>query len=131
MQQLNLNRVEVTTLLGFILGAAMWAGKGLGMSLSPNAQFGGLTIVAARTVLGFAIGISAWRTRWWIHGTVLGFVFSLPTAFGALWVGLKWFPDFFIMLTSGIITGIMIEALANLILKVKTKRAGAESPQQG
>jgi len=44
-----------------------------------------LQIIASRTLIGFAIGISVLRLHHWsIHGLIMGMIFSLPLAFSGL-----------------------------------------------
>ena len=37
-------------------------------------------ILFGRTLMGFTIGISAFKMQWWLHGLVFGFVTSIPMA---------------------------------------------------
>jgi len=71
------------------------------------------SIVIGRTMMGFTIGISALRLKWWLHGIVLGIVCSIPMAIPvaedlAIAVG---------TIVMGIIYGFLIELITSKFLK--------------
>ncbi len=74
--------------------------------------------VANRILLGFVIGISAWRINYKLHGALLGLLLSLSVSIGFL-------PDmvlgFFLFTTAGIIYGMFIEWLATDVFKAPLK----------
>lgn len=79
----NVKRLVVATLFGVVFGFVC-----LGLASSapgPLAWPLALQIIASRTLIGFAIGISCLSLRHWsIHGLVMGAIFSLPLAFSSL-----------------------------------------------
>ena len=107
-------RVIIATLSGIIFGFVC-----LGFALSNPDGTESLTttvrwsIVTGRTMLGFMIGISALRMKWWLHGMVLGFVASIPMAIPvindtAIAVG---------TVVMGVIYGFVIELITTLLFK--------------
>ena len=75
-----------------------------------------------RAFIGFAIGISAWKLGWFLHGVFLGFLGTLPMAVLS--------PDFggFITLSLfGILWGFVIELLTTVIFKAPMKTAVAST----
>jgi len=74
--------------------------------------------VANRLLLGFALGISCWRISHFLHGAVLGFIFSLSVSIGFISDNLL---GFFLYTTAGIIYGVFIEWLATDLFKVPMK----------
>ncbi len=120
---LSAKRLLIATILGFLCGLLSWVGA---RSVAPEAipWSGVLAIVLSRTVLGFAIGLSAWRVAWWLHGLLLGLIFSLPAAFGGLWVGMGWYPGFVGPLVGGLIIGFLIELITSVGFKARA--AGRE-----
>jgi hypothetical protein len=116
-------RVSVATVLGLILGFLFWL---LGRQVATLAipWQGAVVKILGFTVVGFAIGISGLQLRWWLHGLLLGLVFLLPLAFGSLWVGMKWFPEFVCVLVCGLVGGFLIELVTSVVFKA---RAGLPS----
>ncbi len=74
-------RVVVCTLLGLVAGVICWLGSYLAGN-APLALSAGviLAIIFNRAFIGFAVGVSAWRVHWALHGLVVGLVGSLPVA---------------------------------------------------
>jgi hypothetical protein len=108
-------RVLVTTVLGFVFGVVCWLLASSGQPGMPAAM--AWSIIFSRALLGFVIGISAWKINYVIHGIVLGFIVSIPMAFGALSVqGFKIFLGTLIM---GIIYGFLIELITHFVIKEK------------
>jgi hypothetical protein len=70
--------------------------------------------VANRILLGFVIGISAWRINYLIHGALLGLILSLSVSIGFLPINIV---GFFLYTTAGILYGILIEWLATGVFK--------------
>ncbi len=84
----------------------------------------GITIISGRTLMGFGIGISRFQIKnWAINGIVMGFIFSLPAAFGTM-LGPE-NPEFShqMLLTStivmGVIYGFLIELITTVFFKAK------------
>lgn len=111
-------RILIATILGLIFGVISY------FLVQPSAPPGGiptsgvLAIILGRGVMGFAIGISACQIRWWLHGIVMGFIFSLPGAFGAAWLGFGQ-PGLVKVLIMGIVSGFLIELITTVIFKAR------------
>ncbi len=105
---LSEKRLALTTALGVIAGLCTWWYLG---RIPPSEVW---TVVLSRAVLGFAIGLSAWRTHWSIHGILMGIVFSLPGATDAVWVhmGMKGSVEW---LVSGLVIGFLIELITTTL----------------
>jgi hypothetical protein len=65
-------RIIIATLTGFLMGVVCWqAGEMFGLIEDPtNLRIA--NIIGHRTLMGFAIGISALRMNWAAHGIVVG-----------------------------------------------------------
>lgn len=115
-------RLFIATLFGVLTGyicylMASSGGKELPLFLTLN-------IILGRTMAGFGIGISRFRIKHWaLHGLVMGFVFSLPMAFGVM-LGPE-NPEFtqkemFIAtMIMGMIYGVLIEFFTSIVFKAK------------
>lgn len=108
-------RVLVTTILGFVFGIVCWL---LASSGGPMPAAMAWSIILSRTLLGFVIGISAWKINYLLHGILLGFIVSIPMAFGSLAV--KGFKIFLGTLIMGIIYGFLIELITHFVIKEKS-----------
>lgn len=78
-----MKRLIVASISGFLCGLICFglASRGTGDFPFPVI----LQIVASRTLIGVAIGISCVRLgHWSIHGLVMGLLFSIPLAFSGL-----------------------------------------------
>ena len=117
-------RVTVATLSGVLFGfvcygiASMGDG-GLGWPVA-------VQIIASRTLIGFAIGISCLTVAHWsLHGLLMGLVFSIPLAFSGLMAPEH--PDysatelFVWTIVLGMIYGLLIEVITSAIFKAKVK----------
>jgi len=114
-------RLTVTTILGIIAGLGTW----WWLHAIPASE--AWTVVLSRALLGFGIGLSAWKTNWAAHGIVLGFIFSLPGAAAAVWNhGAA--AAFWGWIFSGVICGFLIELFASPIFHTSGRRAIA-TPQ--
>ena len=83
-----------------------------------------LQIIASRTLIGFAIGISCLSLgHWSVHGLIMGMIFSFPLAFSGLMAPEN--PEFskvsmFIWtIILGMIYGLLIEVITSLFFKAK------------
>lgn len=121
-------RILIATIAGLVFGVISYL---LTLSFAPAvgvSRSGVLAIILSRGVLGFAIGISALRVRWCRHGAVMGFIFSLPPAFGAVWQGfgrsgLIW------VLVLGIIFGFLVELVTSVLFKARMpENSGGAQP---
>jgi len=112
----------IATILGLVFGFVCF-----GFASSGNAGISkllALNIIFGRLLIGFAIGISRFSLKHWsIHGIVMGFVFSIPAALGAM-LGPEnpEFPHqmiFISTLVMGIIYGFLIELITTVFFKAK------------
>jgi hypothetical protein len=106
-------RLGITTVLGVIAGflSLWWMRVSAGtMPVSEEAM-----IVLSWTVLGFAIGLSAWKANWAAHGIVMGIIFSLPQDFAFAWNGAG-VMGFWRWLVAGLVVGFLIELITTPIL---------------
>ena len=115
-------RVIIATLSGVLAGLICnWlASMGPGELDKPIIY----QILTSRALIGVAIGISSLKlVHWAIHGSVMGFVFSLPLAFSGLMAPES--PDntktgmFIGTIVLGMIYGLMIEAITSWIFKAR------------
>ncbi|NPE27336.1 hypothetical protein HNV12_05025 [Methanococcoides sp. SA1] len=74
-----------------------------------------LSILFGRTLLGFTIGISALKMKWWLHGIILGFLTSIPMGVPLL----EQMPLLVATIVMGIIYGILIELVTTVIFKAR------------
>lgn len=118
-----MKRILIATLSGLVTGFVCF---GLASSSGELPLPIILQIIASRTLIGFAIGISSLKLgHWTIHGIVMGLLFSLPLAFSGLMAPEN--PDFsqsmmFIStVIMGIIYGFLIELFTSVVFKAKQK----------
>lgn len=111
-----LKRTFITTLLGVLFGFVCWALARTGNELACPIV---VSIILSRTVMGFAIGISGWKIAWWLHGILMGAIFSLPMAFGAMASCEKVQFVFWMTIIIGIVYGFLIELITTLAFKAK------------
>ncbi len=115
-------RIIIASLGGVIFGFVC-----LGFALSGPGELPqavALQIVTSRTLIGFAIGISALKNiHWSLHGILMGTLFSLPLAFSGLMA-----PDnaefsksmmLISTLVMGMIYGLLIELITSLLFKAR------------
>jgi hypothetical protein len=115
-------RLIISTLLGVLFGFVCY-----GLASSGQNELStilALNIILGRTLIGVAIGISRFSCKHWsLHGIVMGFVFSVPVAFGAM-LGPE-DPEFnhtmiFVStLVMGVIYGFLIELVTSVLFKAK------------
>jgi len=121
-------RVVCATIWGIILGFICWALAMIGGAVPIS---GIVTIILSYIVMGFMIGISAWKIRWWIHGFSMGLIISLPSSFGAVWAGRGWGTGFILTIVIGIIFGFLIELLTTVVFKAEMREGKAkEEPEK-
>lgn len=108
------SKVLLTTLLGFVFGIVCWL---LASSGGPMPAAMVWSIIFSRALIGFVIGISAWKINYILHGIVLGFIVSIPMAFASLSV--KGFKIFLGTVIMGMIYGFLIELITHFVIKEK------------
>jgi hypothetical protein len=115
---LTSKRVIIATISGVVFGFVC-----LGFALSNPDSSETLSstvrwsIVIGRTMLGFMIGISALRLKWWLHGIVLGIIASIPMAIPII--------DNTVIAVSTVVMGIVYGFLIELITSVLFKSGPA------
>ena len=115
---MNRKRILVATITGLVFGAISYMLLHYSHQATIIPRSGTLAIILSRGVLGFAIGISTCRISWWLHGIVMGFIFSLPGAFGAIWLGFGR-PSLVWVLILGIIFGFLVELVTSVLFKAR------------
>jgi len=112
-------RITIATIFGLICGLICM------MLASFNAPLPWaikMQILANRTLIGFAIGISALKMKWWLHGLLMGFVFSLPLGFSSMFAsGPSPFLLFSMTVFLGVVYGLIIEVFVSVVFKAKAK----------
>lgn len=113
---LTTKRIVIATICGIVFGLVCMSLA----SFNPNppeiltAQTKWL-IVISRTMMGFTLGISALRLRWWLHGIVIGLITSIPMAIPVM-------HNTSIMigtLVMGMIYGVLTELITSILFKAK------------
>lgn len=109
-----LKRVLIATIMGLVCGLVCML-MASSDPTQPVALGIKLSILFGRTLLGFTIGISALKIKWWVHGLVLGFLISIPMATPLL----DQVPLMIATIVMGMIYGVVIEFVATIIFKAK------------
>ena len=117
-----MKRVIVATLSGVLFGFVC---VGLASSSPGPLPFPVvLQIIASRTLIGFAIGISSLSvTHWSVHGLLMGLLFSLPLAFSGLMAPDN--PEFtktamwVWTVVLGMVYGLLIELITSVFFKAQ------------
>lgn len=120
-------RVVSATVWGVIFGFILWA---LLTTSGKVTLSGAVSIILYQALMGFVIGISAWKISWWLHGLLIGLFFSLPLAFGSLWIGMGWGRGFALTLVIGIVFGFLIETLTTLVFKAEMRIPQVEEKKE-
>ena len=111
---LTAKRVIIATVCGLIFGVVCMCLA----SSDPEAPIAlslKLTILFSRALMGFTIGISAFRFSWWLHGIVIGFVTSIPMALPVM-DRIEIFIGTFVM---GMVYGFLTELITTKAFKAK------------
>lgn len=110
-------RITIATIFGLICGVICMM---LSTSNAPIPLAIKMQILANRTLIGLAIGISVLKMKWWIHGPLMGLVFSLPLGFSSMMAtGFSPIWMFSITVLMGIIYGFIIELFTTVVFKAK------------
>lgn len=117
-----MKRLLIATLCGLLFGFVCFGFASYGREYFNS--WLAVSIILSRTLIGFAIGISRFPMgNWAIHGLVMGFLFSLPGAFGAgissEGSGMSSELLFSSSLVMGVIYGFLIELITSGIFKAK------------
>ncbi len=111
-------RVAGTTVWGTIFGFISW---GLIVIFGAIPPTGAASIIISRGLMGFVIGISAWKISWWLHGSLIGLFFGLTSGFASVWAGYGWGGGFTLLLLTGIIFGFLTELLTTVVFKAEMR----------
>ena len=111
---MNTKRVIIATIMGAICGIICCQ-----LASSNNQLAWSLTasIFFSRVLLGFGIGISNWKMSWWLHGIIMGIIFSIPGAFGGLSSPDQAVFIFVGTIGMGVIYGVVIELVTSILFK--------------
>lgn len=117
-----MKRLIISTIFGVAFGFVCYGFAASGPNEVPAIL--AVNIILGRTLIGVGIGISRFKLMHWsIHGLVMGLVFSIPFAFGAM-LGPE-NPDYSrtMMLIStvvlGMIYGLLIELITSVVFKAR------------
>ncbi|MFC1528025.1 hypothetical protein ACFL5D_04725 [Candidatus Neomarinimicrobiota bacterium] len=115
-------RLIIATLLGVVFGFVCYGFASSGQN--EISKLLALNIILGRTLIGVAIGISRFSLKHWsYHGIIMGLIFGLPAAVGAM-LGPE-NPEFNHTMMSlstmvmGIIYGFLIELITTVLFKAK------------
>ena len=114
---MNAGKVILATILGFVFGIVCLLLAKSGGGPMPTVM--AWAIILNRTLIGFVIGISAWRIHTVIHGLLIGIFVSLPPAFAALAVPEAGYNIFIGTLLMGAIYGLIINVVIGFVFKEK------------
>lgn len=122
--QSAIRRILLATGLGAIFGfqSGRLAMYGFAVSIP---WYGLAWIWLSQVFLGLSIGATAGSTCGWKRGLVLGLAFSIPSAFGARALGLRWVPYCVAAITVGLVVGLLIALVADALFP----RTGASTDQ--
>jgi len=79
-----------------------------------------------RAFIGFAIGISAWKLGWFLHGILMGFLGTLPISVAGA-INECSFGAFIMLSLFGILWGFIIELFTTVIFKAPMKTGAAST----
>jgi ABC-type multidrug transport system permease subunit len=113
---MSVKRVLIATFVGFLCGLICWK---MASSNGPMQWQLSVSIILTRTLLGFGIGISSWKLSWWLHGIILGIIFSIPMAFSAMMAPSDQMFIFWGTIIMGAIYGVIIELVTSVIFKAR------------
>ena len=73
-----------------------------------------ISSIGNRILIGFVIGISAWRTHYLLHGALMGLIVTLSISIGIL---LNNVAGFLMFAVAGVIYGFLIELFVTKVFK--------------
>ena len=115
-------RLLIATLLGVASGFVCCAMAKSGGNELPTLL--SVNIISSRALIGIAIGLSRFPMKHWaLHGLIIGLVFSIPAAFGAM-LGpenpeFNYQAMFIATVFMGGVYGLLIEFITNVLFKAK------------
>lgn len=113
-----MKRILIATISGLLFGFVCF---GFACSSGEMPLAVTLQIIASRTLIGFAIGISVLNMHWSLHGLLMGLLFSLPIGFSTLMAPES--PEmtktvlFVSTLVMGLIYGLLVELITTVLFK--------------
>ena len=118
-------RFYIAVLMGIILGiiACLIAG---GVNPNPLAKKVLANIFVSRVLIGFVIGISAWKMGWFLHGVLMGLIVGLPFSLSAMAIqvpGMGKWGIFFLTWALGVVYGFIIELVTSVFFKAEQPSA--------
>ena len=119
----RVKRITVATLSGVLFGFVCYGFACMGPE--KLAWPVAVQIIASRTLIGFAIGISCLSIHWSLHGLLMGILFSIPLAFSGLMAPEN--PEysktmmFISTIILGMVYGLLIELITSVIFRAKAK----------
>lgn len=115
---LTAKRVIIATLCGLLFGIVCSTMAGSNPESEVSWQIL-MSILFGRTLMGFTIGISAFKMHWWLHGIVIGFISSIPMAVPII-DNMGIFIGTFVM---GMVYGLLTELITTKLFKAKAALA--------
>jgi len=73
-----------------------------------------ISSIGNRILIGFVIGISAWKIHYLLHGTLIGLIVTLSLSIGIL---LDSVAGFLMFTVAGLVYGFLIELFATKVFK--------------
>jgi len=112
-------RVIIATTLGFLTGlVCYWGMKSSGRVELTTAMMIGT--ILNRALIGFIIGISAWRIHYLLHGVIIGLIATLPMGVYPLVEGQ--IVGFVMFMVAGAVYGLIIELLTTKLFKAPIRK---------
>ncbi|TXT59183.1 MAG: conserved membrane protein of unknown function [Promethearchaeota archaeon] len=110
----NSKRLGISLLFGFFAGIICYTGA---LFLNLPAEFVHfLNIIANRMLIGFVIGISALKIKWYFHGFLIGEIVGLPFFFYDLITGAPIEVVIGVLILNGVF-GLIIEFFTTIVFK--------------
>jgi len=109
-----LKRIVIASLFGVVAGVICYLGT-LILNIEVDVlRF--LFIIVNRTLIGFVIGISALRMKWFVHGLLIGEIIGLPFFLYDIIMGVELLVILGIPIINALF-GVMIEFFTTVIFK--------------
>ena len=115
----NAKRFWLALLFGIVSGFVCWSLMASGGEHLHWAII--LSTIISRGLIGFAIGISILRIKWWLHGVLMGAIFSIPMGLSGFMVPGREMFILFGSIVMGMVYGFFIELLVTVVFKTKLK----------